>query len=119
MTVTLAGGRACGTEGAICTADDKVLSNTETATVQGPPALNVADARVEEGAAATLDFVVTLSRVAAGPVTVAYATTGRQRDGGRGLHDGIGHAHVRPPAQRNRGCRCRCLTTWSMMVGRR
>ena len=75
ITVTLPGGRACGTEGAICTADDKVLSNTETATVQGPPALNVADARVEEGTDATLDFVVTLSRVATGPVTVAYATT--------------------------------------------
>ena len=75
ITVTLPGGRACGTEGAICTADDKVLSNTATATVQGPPTLNVADARVEEGTDATLDFVVTLSRVATGPVTVAYATT--------------------------------------------
>ena len=74
VTVTLAGGRACGTEGAICTADDKVLSNTLTATVQGPPALNVADARVEEGADATLDFVVTLSRAASGAVTVDYAT---------------------------------------------
>ena len=75
ITVTLAGGRACGSTGAICTAEGKVLSNTETATVQGPPALNVADAKVEEGADATLDFVVTLSRAAAGPVTVAYATT--------------------------------------------
>ena len=75
ITVTLAGGRACGTEGAICTADDKVLSNTETATVQGPPALSVADALAEEGVDATLEFVVTMSRVAAGPVTVAYATT--------------------------------------------
>ena len=75
VTVTLPGGRACGTEGAICTADDKVLSNTETATVQGPPALSVADALAEEGVEATLEFVVTLSRVAAGPVTVAYATT--------------------------------------------
>ena len=74
VTVTLPGGRACGTEGAICTADDKVLSNTETATVQGPPPLNVADARVEEGADATLDFVVTLSRAASGAVTVDYAT---------------------------------------------
>ena len=75
VTVTLPGGRACGTEGAICTADDKVLANTATATVQGPPALSVADARAEEGVDATIDFVVTLSRVAAGSVTVAYATT--------------------------------------------
>ena len=75
VTVTLPGGRACGTEGAICTADGKVLSNTETATVQGPPALNVADARVEEGGDATLDFVVTLSRAASRTVTVDYATS--------------------------------------------
>ena len=75
VTVTLPGGRACGTTGAICTADGKVLSNTETATVQGPPALNVADARVEEGGDATLDFVVTLSRAASVTVTVDYATS--------------------------------------------
>ena len=74
ITVTLAGGRACGTEGAICTADEKVLSNTETATVQGPPALNVADALAEEGVDATLEFVVTLSRAASGALTVDYAT---------------------------------------------
>ena len=37
VTITLAGGRACGTHGAICTADGKVLSNTLTATVQGTP----------------------------------------------------------------------------------
>ena len=75
VTVTLPGGRACGTTGAICTADGKVLSNTETVTVQGPPALNVADARVEEGGDATLDFVVTLSRAASVTVTVDYATS--------------------------------------------
>ena len=37
VTVTLTGGCACGTTGAICTADGRVLSNTVTATVQGPP----------------------------------------------------------------------------------
>ena len=47
VRVTLAGGRACGTTGAICTGDGKVLSNT--ATVPGPLALAVTDARVEEG----------------------------------------------------------------------
>ena len=74
VTLTLAGGRACGTTGAICTADNRVLSSTLTATVQGPPALNVADSRAEEGEDATLDFVVTLSRAAAGTVSVDYAT---------------------------------------------
>ena len=36
VAVTLAGGRACGTTGAICTADGRVLSNTQSATVPGP-----------------------------------------------------------------------------------
>ena len=44
VRVTLAGGRACETEGAICTADGKVLANTAVATVPGPLALSVADA---------------------------------------------------------------------------
>ena len=74
VTLTLAGGRACGTEGAICTADGRALSNTLSATVQGPPALNVADARAVEGQDASLDFVVTLSRAASWTVSVDYAT---------------------------------------------
>ena len=74
VTVTLPGGRACGTYGAICTDDGRALSNTLSATVQGPPALNVADARAVEGEDATLDFVVTLSRAASGTVSVDYAT---------------------------------------------
>ena len=74
VTLTLPGGRPCGTYGAICTADGRALSNTLTATVQGPPALNVADARAVEGQDATLDFVVTLSRAASWTVSVDYAT---------------------------------------------
>ena len=74
VRVTLAGGRACGTEGAICTADGKVLANTAVATVSGPLALSVADADAQEGADPTLDFVVTLNRAAGATVTVDYAT---------------------------------------------
>ena len=74
VRVTLAGGRACGTEGAICTADNKVLANTAEATVPGPLALSVADADAQEGADPTLDFVVTLNRAAGATVTVDYAT---------------------------------------------
>ena len=74
VTVTLAGGRACGAAGAVCTDDGKVLSNTAVATVQGLPALSVADAQVTEAAGATVDFVVRLSRAVSGTVTVAYAT---------------------------------------------
>ena len=74
VAVMLAGGRACGTTGAICTADDTVLGNTAVATVPGPLALSVADARVNENAGEPLAFSLTLSRGAAAPVTVAYAT---------------------------------------------
>ena len=75
VTLTLEGGRACTTTGAICTGDGRKLANTVTATVQGPPGLSVADARVEEGANVTLDFAVSLSRAASGTVTVDYATS--------------------------------------------
>ena len=74
VTVALGGGRACGTEGAICTAGGKVLANTEVAVVPGPLALSVADVRVVEGAQAVLAFPVTLNRAATGTVTVEYAT---------------------------------------------
>jgi len=74
VTATLAGERACGTTGAICSADGRTLSNTATATVLGPAALSVADARAKEGTDAAIDFAVTLSRAASGAVTVDYAT---------------------------------------------
>ena len=83
ITVRLAGGRACGTTGAICTADGEVLSNSLSATVAGLPALSVADATVEEGPNATLDFRVTLDRAASGPVTVTYATADQSATAGQ------------------------------------
>ena len=75
VTVTLPGGRACGTTGAICTADGKVLANTTGAVVRGPLALSVADAQVREGPNALLAFEVTLNRAASETVTVDYATS--------------------------------------------
>ena len=68
VRVTLAGGRACGTTAG------KVLANTAVATVPGPLALSVADARIDEGPNAVLAFQVTLNRAASGTVTVQYAT---------------------------------------------
>ena len=75
VTVMLAGGRACGTTGAICTADGRVLSGTLSVTVPGPVSVSVADARAEEGPNAELLFPITLSRAASGTVTVGYATS--------------------------------------------
>ncbi len=74
MTVTLAGGRACGAAGAVCTADGRALTNTSSAAVGGPVRIRVADARAREGKDASLDFAVTLSRAAAQEVSVDYAT---------------------------------------------
>ena len=74
VAVMLAGGRACGTRGAICTSDGKVLANTAVATVPGPLALSVADARIDEGPNAVLAFEVTLNRAASATVTVDYAS---------------------------------------------
>ncbi len=74
VTVTLAAGAACGTPAAVCTKDGRALSETISATVAGPVGISVADARVEEGAGAVLEFAVTLSRAAAGQVTVDYQT---------------------------------------------
>ena len=76
VTVSLASVGSCGDEAALCTADGRALAGTATATVQGPPGLNVADAEVDEGAEnAALAFEVKLSRAASGTVTVAYATS--------------------------------------------
>ena len=75
VSLILPGGRACGTTGAICTADEKVLANTTGASVRGPLALSVADAQAREGPNALLAFEVTLNRAASETVTVDYATS--------------------------------------------
>ena len=72
--VTLAGGRDCDAEGAVCTPDGRALENTVTATVQGLAGLKVAGGRAREGRDEAIDFAVTLSRAASGTVTVDYAT---------------------------------------------
>ena len=72
--VTLAGGRDCDTEGAVCTRDIRALSNTSTATVDGPTRIRVKDARAKEGRDATLKFAVTLNRAASHDVSVDYET---------------------------------------------
>ena len=74
VTVTLEGGRACGTPGAVCTGDGRALSATISTRVLGPPGLSVADAEVEEEPDAALAFVVRLDRAPSSRVTVDYAT---------------------------------------------
>ena len=76
VTVTLAAGAACDSPEAVCTKGEprRRLTNTISATVRGPVAVSVADARAREGEDETIDFAVSLSRAASGQVTVAYRT---------------------------------------------
>ena len=46
--LSLPGGRACTAHGAVCTADNRMLSNSPSATIQGPAGLSVADASAHE-----------------------------------------------------------------------
>ena len=96
VTVTLPAGAAR-------TANGRTLSDAVTATVSGPVALSVADASAREGAGATMDFAVTLSRAASGEVTVRYATRKRHGEEGQGLHQGQGHARLRRGRDREDG----------------
>ncbi len=74
VTVTLADGRGCAEEGAVCAAGGRALANAPVAKIGGPVRVRVADARAKEGKDASLDFAVTLSRAASGAVSVDYAT---------------------------------------------
>ena len=74
VSISLPGGRACTATGAICTGDNRMLSNSPSATVQGPTALSVADSNAREGTDAALEFAVTLNRASTQTVTVHYAT---------------------------------------------
>ena len=54
--------------------DVKIALGEASAKVRGPARIRVQDARAKEGKDASLDFAVTLSRAASGPVSVDYAT---------------------------------------------
>ena len=76
VTFVLTGGGACaGSASAVlCAEDGKVLSNDVSATVRGPAAISVADAEANGETGMAVEFTVSLSRPALGPVTVDYAT---------------------------------------------
>ena len=64
----------CALPWAVCTEAGRKLSNTVTATVQGPALLSAADARAREGIDPAVVFPVSLSRAASVEVTVDYRT---------------------------------------------
>ncbi len=73
--ITLPAGVSCTDDKSICTDDGRKLSHSTSATVQGPPSISVADARVQEADDAFLSFAVTLSRSPSSEVSVDYATS--------------------------------------------
>ena len=75
INIALPGGRACTATNAICTSDNRPLSNSPNATIIGPAALSVADATANENSDAGLSFTVSLDRVSTLTVTVDYATS--------------------------------------------
>ena len=75
VTVRVRGTTACDTAPGVCTADGRKLAGGLQVVIAGPAALSVADAEVEEGADATLDFTVTLSKARSTATTVSYATS--------------------------------------------
>ena len=75
VRVRVRGTSACDTAPGVCTADGRKLAGGLQAVIAGPAALSVADAEVEEGADATLDFTVTLSKQRFTATTVDYATS--------------------------------------------
>ena len=64
----------CTAAGAICTGSGRRLSNSVTATVQGPILVTITDASATEGEDTEITFQVGLSRAPSAEVTVDYAT---------------------------------------------
>ena len=67
--------RDCAEATAICTEDGRKLSHSVSKLVPGPASLSVADAEVQEGPGASLDFVVTMTRARHEQTRVDYATS--------------------------------------------
>ena len=74
LTVSIGPFTTCSDAGAVCTAADEVLANRIDRTIEGPPGLSVADARVHENTGDPVAFAVTLGRASRETVTVDYAT---------------------------------------------
>ena len=82
----------CNATSAICTSDDRPLSNSLSATVAGP-ALSISDATATEGDA--VEFTVSLSAASSQQVDGPVRHLGRHGGEWDGLHGGDGDADVR------------------------
>ncbi len=82
VTVTLPATADCQDADALCTASGGRLEVGIAMKIQGPVAISVADARVDEGPDAELEFAVTLDRARDDTVRVDYATEDRNATAG-------------------------------------
>ena len=96
---------SCSASGAICTSDDGMLSNSTSATINGPtetttvvPAMSVAGAKGTEGNQIT--FTVSLSETTTGQVTVEYTTSSGTATEGGDFTDESGTLTFRPEPRR-------------------
>ena len=80
VRVTLAGGRACGTSGAICTEDERALWNTLRLTVPGPastglPAVSIAPSTASHTEGSAAAYVLSRTGDVSLPLTVVVAAS--------------------------------------------
>ena len=75
LSITLPTTTSCSSNRGICTGDERKLSHSTSATVEGPVGISVGDVEVEEGASVVLAFQVALTRAASNALTVDYATS--------------------------------------------
>ena len=75
ISITLPATTSCSSNRGICTADERKLSHSTSATVEGPVGISVGDVEVEEGAGVVLAFQVALTRAASSSLTVDYSTS--------------------------------------------
>ena len=89
LTITLRATAQCSPSGAICTNDDRRLSNSPSVTVaaasavvETTPSISIAGGSGTEGSDDNIEFTVTLDEAATGTVTVDYATSDGSADAG-------------------------------------
>ena len=75
LSITLPATTSCSSNRGICTDDERKLSHSTSATVEGPVGISVGDVEVEEGAGVVLAFQVALTRAASSTLTVDYSTS--------------------------------------------
>ena len=89
LTIRLPATTTCSARGAICTTDDRRLTNSPSATVAGPaavvettPTASITGGSGTEGDDDSIAFTVTLDEAASGTVTVNYATSDGSAEAG-------------------------------------